>query len=373
MRAMKDVLTDTEAWTRRGAPFAVATVVAMHGSAPRAVGAKLAVDGDGRLVGAVSGGCVEAAVAELAGDVLAGAPARVERFGIADDEAWQVGLPCGGLIDVHVDRWDPDPDGPQARFAQLAAADGRAALVTVVSDDDPLRGADGARLLVLPDGTADGTLTDPELVEAARAAALELVWAERSELRTHDGAAFFVDVVAPAPRLIIFGAVPVAQALCRMARIAGWRPLVIDPRASFATPQRIPDAERLIVAWPQEGVAELGGLDPASVVVVLTHDPKIDDVALEVALRSDAGVIGAMGSRRATAERRERLALRGLTDAELDRLAAPVGLDLGGSDDAETAFSIMGELIALRNGRTGGRLSEVAGTIHARPLTPAGS
>jgi xanthine dehydrogenase accessory factor len=368
---MKDVLHDAQAWTRLGTPFAVATVVAMHGSAPRPVGSKLAVDGDGRLAGAVSGGCVEGAVAELARDVLVGARACVKRFGIADDEAWEVGLPCGGLIDVHVARWDPDPDGPQARFAQLAADDARAALVTVVSDLDPLRCAEGHNLLVLPDGTAEGTLTDPGLAAAARDAALELVWAARSELRHHDGAGLFVDIVAPAPRLIVFGAVPVAQALCRIARIAGWRPLVADPRASFATPQRIPDAERLIVAWPEEAIAALGGLDPATTVVVLSHDPKIDDVALELALRSEAGIVGAMGSRRATAERRERLALRGLTEADLDRLAAPVGLDLGGSDDAETAVSIIAELIALRNGRHGGRLSATAGTIHARPLTPA--
>jgi xanthine dehydrogenase accessory factor len=246
--------------------------------------------------------------------------------------------------------------------------------VTVVTDEDAVRRAEGARLLVLPDGGADGTLGgDAGLTEAARAAALELVWEERSELRTHDGAGLFVDVAAPAPRLIVFGAVPVAQALCGLARIAGWRPFVVDPRARFATPERVPAAERLVVAWPREGVAELGGLDRATAVAALTHDPKIDDVALELALRSDAGVVGAMGSRGATAERRERLRGRGLSEAQLDRLAAPVGLDLGGSTDAETAISIMAELVALRNGRSGGRLSAATGTIHSRPLTPAGA
>ena len=374
MAAMKDVLAEVEAWMARGEPFAIATVIATHGSAPRPIGAKLAVDAEGRIAGAVSGGCVEGAVAELAAEVLAGAPARVERFGLADDEAWEIGLPCGGLIDVHVERWEAGADTMQARFARLAAADARAALVTVVGDDDAGRGAAGDRLLVLPDGTTEGTLTDPDLAAAARAAALELVWAQRSELRTHAGAGLFVDVVAPAPRLIIFGAVPLAQALCRMARITGWRPLVADPRASLATPQRVPDAERLVVAWPQEAVAALGGIDAATIVLALTHDPKIDDVALELALRSDAAVVGAMGSRRATADRRRRLALRGLSETDLDRLAAPVGLDLGGGDDAETAISIMAELVALRNGRDGGRLSSGAGTIHARPpATPVAS
>jgi xanthine dehydrogenase accessory factor len=264
--------------------------------------------------------------------------------------------------------WDPDPAGLQARFAQLARDDARAALVTVVCDDDRARRAEGRRLLVGPDGATEGALGDPGLTAAARTAALELVWAERSELRTHDGAGLFVDVIAPAPRLLLFGAVPVAQALCALARVAGWRPFVIDPRAAFATPQRLPDAERIVVAWPREAVIELGGLDPATAVAVLTHDPKIDDVALELALRSDAGVIGAMGNRRAAAERRERLAGRGFTEAELDRIAAPIGLDLGGSTDAETAISIMAELVALRNGRTGGRLAVATGTIHARPL-----
>jgi xanthine dehydrogenase accessory factor len=369
---MKDVLPDVEAWIGRGEPFALATVVATHGSAPRPIGAKLAVDAAGRIAGAVSGGCVEGAVAALAADVLAGAPARVQRFGLADDEAWAIGLPCGGLIDVHVARWAPEAGAVEARFARLAAdPDARAALVTVVGDDDPGRAATGARLLVGADGSTDGTLTDPDLAAAARAAALELVWAEHSELRAHAGAELFVDVVAPAPRLIVFGAVPLTQALCRLARVAGWRPLVADPRASFATPRRVPDAERLVVAWPQEAVAALGGIDAATTVLALTHDPKIDDVALELALRSGAAVVGAMGSRRATADRRVRLAERGLTDAQLDRLAAPVGLDLGAGDDATTAISIMAELVALRNGRAGGRLSAAAGTIHARPPATA--
>jgi xanthine dehydrogenase accessory factor len=371
---MKDVLDELDAWSREQRPVAVATVIATHGSAPRAVGAKMAVDERGRIAGAVSGGCVEGSVVELATDVLAGAGAQVARFGIADDEAWAVGLPCGGLIDVHVGLWDPDAAGLPARFAALARADARAALVTVVSDEQRDRRAEGRQLLVLPDGAVAGTLDEhAELAAAAREAALELLWAERSELRTHDGAALFVDVVAPAPRLIIFGAVPVAQALCGLARVAGWRPFVVDPRARFATPERIPAAERIIVAWPKEAVVELGGLDRATAVAALTHDPKIDDVALELALRSEAGVVGAMGSRSATAERRVRLGARGLSEAQLDRIAAPVGLDLGGSSDAETAISIMAELVALRNGRTGGRLSEATGTIHARPLAAAGA
>jgi xanthine dehydrogenase accessory factor len=178
-------------------------------------------------------------------------------------------------------------------------------------------------------------------------------------------------VVAPAPRLLVFGAVPVAQALCRLARLAGWRPFVIDPRARFATPERLPDAERIVVAWPEEAVAQLGGIDAATAIAVLTHDPKLDDAALALALRSDAAFIGAMGSRRATADRRARLAALGFSDTDLGRIAAPFGLDIGGRSDAETALSMMAELVARHNDRRGGPLGAASGPIHVRPADVA--
>jgi xanthine dehydrogenase accessory factor len=250
----------------------------------------------------------------------------------------------------------------QSKFARIASEDGRAVLVTVVvgAEAAPI----GAKLLVRADGTREGALGDAELERAALEAAEELMWAERSELREVGEAALFVDVTAPAPRLVIFGAVDYAAALSRLARAAGWRPYVCDPRSQFATPERFPEAEAVVVAWPEEAFRRIGGLDRATYVAVLTHDPKLDDAALEVALRSEAPYVGAMGSRRAQARRRERLLAAGLEEELLERLAAPIGLDLGAASPEETALSIMAEVVAVRNAREGGRLSTAEGRIH---------
>jgi xanthine dehydrogenase accessory factor len=248
---------------------------------------------------------------------------------------------------------------PQGEFARIAAADGRAALVSVVAD-----GAPGEKLLVRAEGGTSGGLGDAELDREAVAAAEELMWAERSELREVNGVSLFVDVTSPAPRLVVFGAVDYATALCRLARAAGWRAFVCDPRSQFATRERFPDAEEVIAAWPAEAFARIGGIDRATYVAVLTHDPKLDDAALELALRSDAPYVGAMGSRRAQAQRRERLLAAGLEEELIDRVAAPIGLDLGALTPEETALSIMAEVVAVRHGRDGGRLSDAGGRIH---------
>ena len=250
----------------------------------------------------------------------------------------------------------------QSEFAAIARADGRGGLVTVVGPDGD--DAVGAKLLVRGDEAVEGSLGDPDLDAAAIRIASELIWSERSELHDVAGRALFVDVVAPAPRLIVFGAVDYAAALCRLARATGWRPFVCDPRSAFATEARFPDAERVIAAWPDRAFEELGGIDRATYVAVLTHDPKLDDAALTIALRSDAAYVGAMGSRRAQARRRERLVEAGLSESELDRLAAPIGLDLGATSPEETALSIIAEVVAVRNGREGSRLGTAAGRIH---------
>ena len=250
------------------------------------------------------------------------------------------------------------------RFAEVAREDGRAALVTVVrsGSESP---AVGAKLLVLADGAREGSLGDPVLDDRAAALAEELMWAERSELREEGDVGLFVDVTHPAPRLLIFGAVDYAGALCRLARACQWRPYVIDPRSQFATAERFPEAEEVVAAWPADAFAKLGGIDRATYITILTHDPKLDDAALEIALRSPAAYIGAMGSRRAQEKRRERLTAIGITDEELGRLAAPIGLDLGATTSEETALSIMAEVVAVRQGRVGGRLSAAgAGRIH---------
>jgi xanthine dehydrogenase accessory factor len=239
-----------------------------------------------------------------------------------------------------------------SQFADLARSGGRGALVTRLED--------GAKMLVTVDGTRSGGFGDQALEDDAARLADELMWAERSE-RQGD---LFVDVTFPAPRLIVFGAVDFAAALCKMAKATGWRPFVVDPRARFAQPARFPDAEQVVAAWPEEAFHQLGGIDRATAIAVLTHDPKLDDAALVLALRSDAGYIGAMGSRRAQAKRRERLLAKGIEDADLERVSAPIGLDLGALTAEETALSIIGEIVAMRHGRTGGRLAHAQGRIH---------
>jgi xanthine dehydrogenase accessory factor len=349
---VKDVVHEVRTWTDRGDRIALATVIDVQRSAPRPPGAKMAITDQGEIAGAVSGGCVEGAVIELAEQVLAGESPRLVHYGIADSDAWDVGLPCGGEIDVWIQAYQP------GRFAEIAGAGGRAAEVTLLEGAAP-----GAKLLVEADGARSGTLGAPELDDEAVRAASELLWAERSERR----GPLFIDVVAPAPRLILFGAVDVAASLCTMARAAGWRSYVVDPRARFATPERFPDAEEVIAAWPEEAFARIGGIDPATSIAVLTHDPKLDDAALMIALRSPARFVGAMGSRRAQAARRERLVAEGFTDEELERLAAPLGLDLGAISAEETALSILAEVVAARHGRDGGRLGSARGRIHEVP------
>jgi xanthine dehydrogenase accessory factor len=244
---------------------------------------------------------------------------------------------------------------PQGRFAELARDDGRGALVTVLEGP----GA-GSRLLVLPDGSREGSLGAPELDDEGARHAEELMWSERSEKR----GPLFIDTTFPAPRLIIFGAIDFAAQLCTLARVSGWRPYVVDPRGFFARPDRFPDAEEVIAGWPEEAFERVGGIDRATAIAVLTHDPKLDDAALSIALRSEAGYVGAMGSRRAQEKRRERMLALGIGDEELERLSAPIGLDLGALTPEETALSIMSEIVAHRRGREGGRLAHVRGRIH---------
>ncbi len=246
-----------------------------------------------------------------------------------------------------------------SEFASVAEADGRAALVSILDGGDT-----SAKLLVRSDGSTAGGLGDPELDSAALVAADELMWAELSERREIGPVTLFVDVTAPAPRLVIFGAVDYSAALARLARAAGWRPFVCDPRSQFATNGRFPDAEAVIAAWPAEAFERIGAIDRATYIAVLTHDPKLDDAALEIALHSEAPYVGAMGSRRAQAQRRERLLAVGIEEELLERIAAPIGLDLGAMSPEETALSIMAEVVAVRHGRSGGRLSTAAGRIH---------
>ena len=308
----------------RGERVALATVVETRRSAPRPVGAKLVVSESGELYGSVSGGCVESDVAEQAAEVLAGGEPRLLTYGITDDQAWGIGLPCGGEIDVFVQRLDhelpPTGDG---------------ALLTV------LEGARAGEQSFVDDGAIEGLSRVLEL----------------------DGEKVFAEVTGPPPQLVVVGATDTAEELCRAAGVLGWRTVVVDPRPGLVTRERLPSPDELLVSWPDEGLDKLElGSDTA--VVVLTHEERLDVPALTTALAGEAFYVGAIGSRRTQGKRRERLLEAGVTEESLERLAGPAGLDLGADSPAETAVSILAEVLAVRAGRSGGRLVERSGPIH---------
>jgi xanthine dehydrogenase accessory factor len=348
---VREILRDIERWRAGGERFALATVVATRRSAPRPVGSKVAVSAGGELVGSVSGGCVESDVYGNACEVLDGGSARLLTYGIADDEAFEVGLPCGGELDVLVDAVD---DALVDRLIRALRNDEFAVLFTVVDGDEA-----GADLLVLESGqqlgNGPGGLAD---------LAQDLIRGGRSRLIDVEGRTVFADVLGPPPRLLVFGAVDTAEALCRAAKGVGWRTLVADARGKFATPERIPSADELLVAWPDEVLARVRP-DHATAVVVLTHDEKFDVPALVGALETEAFYIGALGSRRNQEKRRERLLEAGVQEEQLDRISGPCGLDIGASTPAETAVSILAEILARRAGRDGGVLRDSPGRIHA--------
>ena len=328
---MKEVVPDIERWRARGERFALATVVATRRSAPRPVGSKLAVSEGGELAGSVSGGCVENEVYGAAREVLDGAPPQLLSYGISDDQALSVGLPCGGEIDVYVQV--PDPEVVE-RVLGVVAAEERTVVLTELETGE------------------QRVVRDAEL-ERGRSRLVEL-----------DGRQVFADVYGPPPRLLVFGAVDTAEALCRAAKAIGWRTIVADARGKFATRERIPSADELVVAWPDEVLAQVQP-DHATAVVVLTHDDRFDLPALQGALAGEAFYVGALGSRRNQARRRERLLEAGVTEEALDRVSGPAGLDIGADTPAETALSILAEILAVRAGREGGPLKEAPGRIHA--------
>jgi xanthine dehydrogenase accessory factor len=351
---------------QRGRRVAVATVVRTDGSAPRAVGACLAVvqeaDGTpGEVLGSVSGGCVESAVHELACEVLTDGRPRQTLYGTAQDDPFAPGLTCGGTIEVRV---------------ALAAADVVDAVLGAVADRRPVAvatalTADPHRQLVVDPLGHSGSLgsgrLDAAAVDAVRgrlgAGASGVVRLGADGGQRADDLEVLVEVFAPAPRWIVFGAVDVAAALTRVAAFLGFHVTVCDARAAFTTVARFPDAHEVVVDWPHRYLARTS-VDAQTVVTVLTHDPKFDVPLLQVALRGPAGVVGAMGSRRTHADRLERLRAAGLSDAQLDRLRSPVGLDLGARTPEETAVSIAAEVVAARGGGTGRPLRDTRGRIH---------
>ena len=324
---MRELADSIERWRARGDRVALATVVATRRSAPRPVGSKLIVSERGELLGSVSGGCVESDVAVTAAEVIAEGTPRLLTYGIDDEQAWSVGLPCGGEIDVFVERFEGElPDSAEPAVALTVLTGERAGEHRLVPGDE---------------------------VEPGPSRVLEL-----------DGETVFAEVLGPPPRLIVVGGIDTAEELCRSAKALGWRTAVADPRPGLVTRERLPSPDELVVAWPAEALEQLApGADTA--VVVLTHEERLDVPALVSALASEAFYVGAIGSRRTQGKRRERLLEAGVGEEELERLAGPAGLDLGGHSPAETALSILAEVLAVRAGRSGGRLVERSGPIHA--------
>jgi xanthine dehydrogenase accessory factor len=380
---MKELLATIEAWQAQGADIARAVVVRTFGSSPLQEGATMVLADDGRIAGSVSGGCVEGATAEYMAEARASGLERVVRFGISDAQAWEVGLACGGVIDVLVQPRIPDALLAAARAASMAtAADQGAgwAVVTTLPAGSPGVEAGASQLgaavvpraplVVARDGHLDGSLDSPEadvtLVAEARAAL------DRGVSRTAEvaGASYFVEVFPVRPRLVMVGGVPVAMALARLARELGYETVVIDGRAAFATRERFPDIDQLVLRWPDEAADEIG-LGPADAVAVLSHDPKFDEPAIREALQRGCRYVGAIGSRRAQQARRERLREQGLSEEELARLRGPIGLDLGGREPAEVALAIMAEVVAARHGTSGRPMREVAAVSPIIPPCPA--
>ena len=306
---MKEIVGDIRRWRERGdEKVALATVVGTRGSAPRPIGSKLAVSEQGELAGSVSGGCVEGEVVEEAQAMLAGGDPKLLAYGISDEQAWSVGLPCGGEIDVFVE--------------EVALAD----LMGIAERIE--RGERFTRTTIIDD--EGGT---------------------------------FVEDYGPPPRLLIYGAVDTAEALSAAAKQLGWQTIVADARGKFATAERMPNADELLVEWPDEALARVQP-DEDTAVVVLTHEDRFDIPALKGALETDAFYVGALGARRNQERRRERLLEAGVSAEDIDRIAGPAGLDIGADTTAEVALSILAEILARRSGRSGGPLKDGTGRIH---------
>lgn len=339
---MRDILPDLDRWRSEDQAIALATVVQTWGSSPRRAGAKMALTLDGKITGSVSGGCVEGAVYEAGVDVLKSNRPQLLHFGVADETAWQVGLACGGSIDIFVKPLD------EAFFRALRSVlveEKSAVLMTVVRGPDELLGRE---MLVEENGAVTGSLPS-ELNEKALAAAREaLPQGVSHRAMLNEDVEVFIELLAPPPTLIAVGGVHITIALMAIAKTLGYRTVVIDPRSAFGNEARFPTVDRLIQRWPEDAFQEVP-LTRSTAVAMLTHDPKLDDPALKIALSSAAFYVGALGSKATQAKRRQRLLEEGLTEEHLNRLHGPIGLKIGAGTPEEIALSIMAEVVSARN------------------------
>ncbi|MGW4749032.1 XdhC family protein [Streptomyces sp. NPDC004290] len=363
---MLDIAEELHRWVEQGREFAVATVVAVGGSAPRQPGAALAVDSEGTAIGSVSGGCVEGSVYDLCVQALEDGRTVVETFGYSDEDAFAVGLTCGGIIDILV---TPVRGGVFPAALSAAATGEAAALARIVGGPDDLM---GQALLVHPDGSYEGKLGGhPELDRTAAGEARAMLDAGRTGTveigedgsRCGQPLTLLVESSVPAPRMIVFGAIDFAAALVKVGKFLGYHVTVCDARPVFATAARFPEADDIVVDWPHRYL-ESTEVDGRTVLCVLTHDAKFDVPLLRIALKLPVAYVGAMGSRRTHEDRNARLREVGVSEIELARLRSPIGLDLGARTPEETALSIGAEIVANRRGGSGLSLTGAHTPIH---------
>ncbi len=343
---MRDVFDTIQQWHAEGKAIALATVTQTWGSAPRAVGAKMAISAEGQIVGSVSGGCVEGAVVEAALETLAsGQPQRLQ-FGVADETAWEVGLACGGQIEVYVEALTPETID---KVAGWISAETGGALATIIAGDEAHL---GQGLAVGLDGRAEGSISaelDSPILTLV-ASAIETRASRRAELPDAE-TVVFIDLLLPPPQLILIGGGHISVALAKLAKLVNFSVVVIDPRSAFANAERFPSADHLFDTWPQKAFDHIT-VTASTAVAVLTHDPKIDDPALEIVLKSSAFYIGALGSKRTQAKRRARFLEKGFDEAALDRIHGPIGLNIKARTPEEIGLAIMAEIIARYRGAT---------------------
>ncbi len=336
---MRDILPDLIRWRNEGRPVALATVVQTWGSSPRPAGARMGITLDGRMTGSVSGGCVEGAVFEAGIEVLRSNRPQLLHFGVADETAWEVGLACGGSIEVFVQPLDP-------KFFEslrsIWAEEQTAVSITIVRGPDELVGRE---MLVREDGYATGSLGGKLNASALDLAKKTLARGDSHRAALTDEVEVFVELILPPPTLIAVGGVHITIALMLLAKTLGYRTVVVDPRSAFGNAERFPNVDKLIQKWPQEAFKEIP-MTRSTAVAMLTHDPKLDDPALKIALGSPAFYIGALGSKTTQARRRQRLLAEGLSDVQLSRLHGPIGLKIGAQSPEEIALSIMAEVAA---------------------------
>jgi xanthine dehydrogenase accessory factor len=358
---MRELLETLDTWQADGASVGRAVVIRTFGSAPRPEGAVLATTADGRIAGSVSGGCVEGAAAEEIERARQTGHSRVIRYGISDEQAWDVGLACGGTIDVLVEPAVPGAAIAAARDSGSDRPIGTVVITPLPTDSPPPthgehQPGDGAPpappLRVDAGGTLSGSLGSREADAVLTTAAKEALRRGTSRTLEVGGQQLFLEVFPVRPRIVILGATEVARALAAIAGSMGYERVVIDARAAFAAPERFPDVDRLLNDWPDEAFASID-LGPDDAVAILSHDPKFDEPAIVEAIRRGARYVGAIGSRKTQADRRARLRDAGLTDEQIASVHGPIGLDLGGRAPAETALAIMAEIVASRYGVTG--------------------